>query len=117
MARISKATDYTVDVDGVGTFTFGRRTMRDEVDVQREYAAILGGVVPTAWLEIVGNWIATLKVLTVRAPNGWDIDEMDPLDNETYEKMKRVYNALSEKELSFRRGNVPPSEGNGTTAA
>lgn len=117
MARISKTTDYTVSVEGVGTFTFGRRAMRDEVDVQREYAAILGGVQPTAWLEVVGNWISTLKVLTVRAPDGWDIEEMDPLDNATYAKMKRVYDALSEKELSFRRGNVSPSEGNGEASA
>lgn len=116
MARISKPTDYVVNVEGVGTFTFARRTMRDELDIQREYADILRGVVPTAWLEIVGNWISVFKVLTVTAPSDWDLDGMDPLDNATYAKMKRVYDAMSEKESSFRSGNVPQSEGNGASS-
>ncbi len=116
MSRISKANDFTVTVDGIGTFTFGRRNMQAEIDIQREYARILGGVPPTAWLDIVGNWTSTFKVLTVSAPEGWDIDEMDPLDNGTYEKMKRVYDALSVKELSFRSGDGAQREGSGAPA-
>lgn len=117
MARISKPTDYSVTVEGVGTFTFARRNnMRDELEIQREYADILRGVAPTAWLEIVGNWISVFKVLTVTAPSDWDLDEMDPLDKTTYAKMKRVYDALSEKENSFRSGNVPQREGNGASS-
>lgn len=102
--------DFVVDVEGVGRFTFARRMMRDEIDIQREYADILGGVQPTAWLEVVGNWIAVFRVLTVYAPSDWDIDKMDPLDDDTYKKMNRVYESLREKELSFRRGNVQNSE-------
>lgn len=102
--------DFVVDVEGVGRFTFARRGMREEIEIQREYADILGGVIPTAWLEVVGNWIAVFKVLTVYAPSDWDIDKMDPLDEETYQKMNRVYEKLRDKELSFRRGNVPNSE-------
>jgi hypothetical protein len=105
MTRIPNDTDFTVVVDGIGKFTVGRRKMADEVAIQREYALILGGAEPTSWLHIVGNWIATFKVLIVFAPPGWDIDEMDPLENATYEKMKRVYDAISEKELSFRGRN------------
>lgn len=103
MARKSQPTDYTVDVAGVGTFTFARRTMRDELAIQREYAAILDGVEPTAWLAAVGGWMSTLRVLTVRAPADWDIDGLDPTDNETYAKLGRVHEALLEKERSFRR--------------
>ena len=117
MARISKATDFTVKVDGVGTFTFGRRGMREEIDIQREYAAILDGVQPTGWLEVVGGWMSAFKVLTVRAPEGWDIEAMDPLDNDTYARMKRVYDALSDKELSFRRKPGADGEGSGAPAA
>ena len=110
MARIPNKSDFTVNVDGVGSFTFGRRKLSDEVAIQREYAAILDGVKPTDWLEIVGNWIAVFKVMMVSAPSGWDLEEMDPLDNGTYQKMKRVYDAFIEKERSFRLGNVSPSE-------
>ncbi len=117
MARVSKATDFTVAVDGVGTFTFGRRTMRDEIDIQREYAAILDGVKPTVWLEVVGSWFSAFKVLTVKAPEGWSVDELDPLDNETYSKMNLVYDALCEKELSFRRVHAPDGQGSGTAPA
>lgn len=111
MPRTSNpTTDYTVPVEGIGTFTFARRTMQDEIAIQRAYADILGGVKPTEWLEIVGNWIAVFKVLTVYAPSDWDIEKMDPLDTETYAKMNRVYNELRDKELSFRRGNVQNRE-------
>lgn len=112
--RTPSATDFPVDVPGVGRFIFARRKMSDEVDVQREFARILGGVEPTAWLEIVGTWIAVFKVLTVVAPSDWNVDEMDPLDNDVYEKMKRVYDAFRDKELSFRGKSIPSGEGTGT---
>jgi hypothetical protein len=98
-------TDFTVDVEGIGRFTFGRRRMRDELDIQREFADIIGGVQPTPWLEAVGGWISALKVLTVRAPDGWDLEDMDPLESQTYTRLNRVYQALREKEGSFRGGS------------
>lgn len=111
MARVSKATDYPVVVDGIGKFTVGRRAMIDEIAIQREYAMILGGVEPTAWLEVVGKWIATFKVLIVHSPASWNIDEMDPLEPDTYANLKRVFDAISDKELSFRGKLAVPGEG------
>lgn len=102
MAREARETDFPVTVDGVGTFTFGRRTMKDEIAIQVEYARIIDGVEPTNWLALVGGWISTLKTMTVRAPDGWDIDALDPLDPETYAKLSKVHAALAEKERSFR---------------
>lgn len=113
MARQAKETDYTVSVEGVGTFAFGRRAMRDEIAIQVEFARIIDGVEPTAWLAAVGGWLSTLRVLTVRAPEGWDIDAMDPTDPETYAKLSRVYDALTEKERSFRQRPQPASESAG----
>lgn len=103
MARRPQETDYIVQVESVGSFTFGRRTMRDEIAVQVEFARIIDGVEPTAWLQAVGGWISTLRVLTVRAPEGWDVESMDPTDPATYAKLQLVYEALSDKETSFRR--------------
>lgn len=108
--RLGSKTDFTVEVQGIGNFTFGRRTMKDEIKIQVEYARIIEGVEPTEWLQSVGGWLAAFKVLTVRAPEGWDIDEMDPLDQETYTRMALVYAALREKERSFRSGSQQTGE-------
>lgn len=96
------ATDFNVTVEGVGHFTFGRRTMADEFAIQRKFADLAGGADHTEWLSIVGGWVSALTVLTVRAPEGWDIDEMDPLDQDVYANLKKVYDALRDKEDSFR---------------
>jgi hypothetical protein len=109
--RARKATDFTVDVDNVGQFVFGKRTMGDELAIHREYSDILQGVEnPTNMLDILGNWLSTLRVLTVSAPAVWDLDELDPLAEDTFVKLKAVFDALSAKELSFRGGQKPPGE-------
>lgn len=111
MARIpNPKTDFEVTVDGIGTFTVGRRKMADELKIQVEYARIVDGVKPTEWLDIVANWISVFKVLIVFAPPSWDLDEMDPLDEPSYEKMGRVFKAIRDKELSFRKGTVQSSQ-------
>ncbi len=86
--------------------------MRDEIAIQVEYARMIDGVEPTAWLQAVCGWLSTLRVLIVRAPQDWNIDELDPLDDETYRMLVRVFDALSEKERSFRRKQKQAGEGN-----
>jgi len=113
MSRLPRETDFSVKVDDVGTFTFARRSMRDEIAIQVEYAKMIDGAPATAWLEAVCGWMSCLRVLTVRAPSGWDLDDMDPLDNSTYAKLSRVYEALTEKERSFRRGPGEVGQGAG----
>lgn len=103
MARSAKENDFIVSVPDVGSFTFGRRTMADEIKIQVEYARLIEGVEPTEWLNLVGGWMAALRVMTVRAPEGWDLDELDPLDDATYAKLAAVHSALTEKERSFRQ--------------
>ena len=113
MARKGHQTDFDVTVEGIGTFTFGRRKMADEIAIQVEYARIIDGVQPTEWLALVAGWVSSLKVMTVRAPAGWDINELDPLDDESYAKLAKVHAALAEKERSFRKGDAPNGEGAG----
>lgn len=117
MARSSKESDLVVDVEGIGQFTFGYRTFGDEMAIQREYARLCGGVEPTDWMKAVMGWVATFTVLTVFSPPGWDIDSMDPGDDETYANLAKVHAALLEKERSFRRQSKSPSEGSGARAA
>jgi len=111
--RLPKETDFTVEVEGIGRFTFGRRTMADELAIQREFADILQGVEPTNWLSLVGEWLSVLRVLTVSVPAGWDTDEMDPLDDDTYARLNKVYKALRDQERSFRPGKAPAGETGG----
>lgn len=94
--------DFEVTVEGVGRFVFGYRVMADEFKIQAEYARVLDGAPATDWLHVLAGWVSTLKVLTVEAPEGWDIDEMDPLVDDEYAKLNTVFDALRAKEASFR---------------
>ena len=113
MARRGSDTDFDVNVEGIGTFRFGKRKMADEIKIQVEYARMIEGVEPTEWLASVCGWISTLRTLTVLAPDGWDIDEMDPLDDDSYGKLLRVHAALTEKERSFRSSKGEVGEAGG----
>ncbi len=98
-----------IDVTDIGAFTFKRRTMRDELRIGVEYSVLTGGVHnPTPWLDFISNVFATLTVLTESAPDGWDIEAMDPLDAETYLKITAVYSALiaAEKQQASARKNT-----------
>ena len=111
--RQPKNTDFELHVEGLGRFVFGRRTMGDELAIQREYSNIIQGVTPSDWLTTMAGWLSVLRVLTVRAPEGWNPDEMDPLDEATYANLFKVYTALRDKEGSFRPGQKVAPEGNG----
>lgn len=102
MSREPSVSDFETSVEGVGTFRFAKRTMRDHMKIEVEYARLIDGVQPTTWLSIVAQWLSTLRVLTVTAPDGWDLDNMDPLSQDTYAKLLKVHTALTDKEADFR---------------
>lgn len=114
MSRSSKPTDFRVSVDGVGDFVFAKRTMRDEIATQVGYARLIDGVTPTPWLETVCGAIADLKTLTVKGPDGWDIDALEPHDPETYKNLLAVHRELINKERSFRPGAASTDKAAGT---
>lgn len=94
--------DFFEDVEGVGRFRFRQRTMADEMNIQRLYADYIGGVIPTNWLAMLAEYQSALRVLTVAGPDDWDMDKLDPLQTETYDKLRRVFIALRESEERFR---------------
>lgn len=112
-SRTAAATDFHVDVEGIGTFVFGKRTLRDEVNIQASYSRLIQGTVPSQWLALVSGWISVLETLTVEGPAGWDLWSLDPLDDDSYEKLGKVHAALTEKERSFRRQRSGANAGNG----
>lgn len=117
MSRLPAATDFHVSVEGIGTFSFGKRTMRDELRIAAEFSRLTEGVdSPTPFLATVAGWISQLRVLTVSAPDGWDLDALDPLDSDSYAKLLKVHGALREKEGSFRRGKNAAGESDSASA-
>ncbi len=115
MTRQAKDTDFIVPVPDVGSFTFGKRTMGDEIAIQVQFAKMIDGVEqPTMWLQTVCGWLAVLRVLMVRHPDSFDMDDLDPQDDATYAKLAKVHDALITKERSFRRPKNSAGEGDGT---
>lgn len=104
MARAEAATDFEVTVDGVGTFRFGKRTMRDQLAIEVEFSRIIDGTQPTEWLQVLAGWLSVLRVMTVLAPSNWDLDNLDPLDPQAYNNLREVHTALAKKEADFRGG-------------
>ena len=106
MPRVAHSGDFTLDVDGIGRFIFGRRTQRDQYRIRGLYAQMTG----SHWREdgTVGDyeaWMhANIEVMTVEFPATFSLDKLDPLvdDTEKDDRLMRIYNALREKELSFR---------------
>lgn len=100
---------FPVPVDGVGTFTFRRRTMRDQLKIEAEATSILGAPLDgtDGRLSMSAVALATLGVLTVAAPDGWDLDAVDPLDEEAVARVFAVYEAFRNEEARFRGGAKP----------
>src|SRR5690349_9577176 len=107
--RIPSPTDFHVTIEGIGNFSFALRMMRDELKIAAEFSRLTEGVeTPTPYLSTIAGWIASLKVLIVSCPDGWlktldgrptsNLDEIDPLDEDTYAKLMKVHSALREKE-------------------
>jgi hypothetical protein len=117
MARAANASDFTVDVDGIGRFKFARRMQKDKYLIRSQYSQLTSD----HWREdgSVGDmeaWMhATIVVLLVEEPDKF-LENLDPLmDDDTGAPIQKVFLALREKELSFRPKTEKgkPTEGAG----
>lgn len=110
--RAASDSDFVVSVEGVGDFSFARRTVGDAIKIRREYLRLCGDTGDADLeLSLYSNVVAAIKVLCVSAPDGWgDVEKLDltasanPLDD-----LLRVFDALKEKEDSFRRQSTSGS--------
>ena len=107
---------FTVSVDGVGDFTFLRRTIRLNIAISVEQSRLGEGVDLDADLTIFIAAVAALKVLTVEAPKGWDLDKLDTFDEESYDKIISVWGVLRDKENTFRKGPAVVVQADGAPA-
>ncbi|WP_429565670.1 hypothetical protein [Paraburkholderia sp. MM6662-R1] len=92
-------------MDGLGRFCFARRSIGDVYKIRGRYNQVTGGFYDEegrmADLSALGY--VTIQTLLVEAPDGFDLDSLDPLVDDDYDqKIVSVFAALREKELSFR---------------
>lgn len=95
---------FDLEVEGIGAFTFRHRTMRDQFRIEGEAARFLGGPCDDQALHSGAVSFATLLILTVESPPGWDIEQVDPLDKDALEQVFEVARRLREVEATFRPG-------------
>ncbi|HWY24442.1 MAG TPA: hypothetical protein VNX47_05950 [Nevskia sp.] len=102
---------FPATVPGVGEFIFRRRTMGAYIQIKAEVSRYLDGVaVPTADLNKMAFAFATLKVLTIKAPEGWNLDALDSDDEEAWVKVGAVQGVLEERLKFFRDGSPDGSK-------
>jgi hypothetical protein len=97
------AAPLEVTVDGIGVFTFRHRALRDQFRIEGEASRLLGGPVDDPLLRAGAVAFATLAVLTITAPDGWNLDTLDPFDpSGSAGRLFQVHGALREAEDRFR---------------
>jgi hypothetical protein len=111
-----KEKPYSLNVDGIGTFQFLPRTLRAEIKIGVEFSRLTEGEDVPGWLSDLCEVVATLKTLTSAAPEGWDVEGMDPKDPTAFERLHRVYRALTDAEARFRGGPESEPQAPGTGA-
>jgi hypothetical protein len=111
---------FPLEVPGVGSFTFRRRTLADDLAIQAHYDRLCGGVTsPSSYLDTMATALATYRVLaaswpgqTKAAGDPWApamVEQMDLLDDDRTGQLLKVYGALSAREDEFR----PPAKRRG----
>ena len=116
MSKDTGPAEFVVNVPGEGVFKFRKRTMRTQISIECEYTRLTEGVpAVTDFLARLAGAFADLTVLTVEAPKGWDLDELDGFDDDDYARLTKVWEALRGQEATFRQagGAQAPREGEG----
>ena len=96
---------YPVEVPNVGTFTFRKRLIRDQIKIEAEALRITGGPTDDKNLRDIALAMATLLTLTVEGPEKWDVEQLDPLDKDAAAQLWKVFGGLRIAEDKFR--NAP----------
>ncbi len=111
-----KEKNFEIKVAGVGKFGIRTRTMSDELEIAAGYSEITRGQdKPSLFLVNLATMVATLRVVIQTAPESWDVDTLDPMDEASYAQMRSVYDAIVGAEYSFRKGPGTQGEAQGAS--
>ena len=104
---------FVVNVPSQGDFTFRVRTLFDEVKIEAEALRITGGPTGDVGLRTLAHMLAGLSVLTVSAPEDWDIEAIDPLAPDAAAPVRAVWKELraAEEKVRGRRQPERPAAG------
>lgn len=107
MSRAPQDSDFFVEVAGIGSFRFGRRTYGDRMRIRAEFVRLtreLGDVDES--LASMASVVAAHKVLCVEAPDGWfDLEAIDMISApDAEDKVFAIYEGLRQQEETFRQG-------------
>lgn len=97
---------FEVAVEDIGVFTFRRRNMRDQLKIEAAARHDTNSMSSSGDLFLAALQIETLSLLTVTAPDGWNLLDLDPLNESDWAKLDRVFRELRSAEERFR-GRVP----------
>ncbi|MFM0165768.1 hypothetical protein PQR39_35730 [Paraburkholderia sediminicola] len=115
--RTEKDSDFNVEVEGFGTFIFGRRTKEDVYKIRSRYNVLTEGNYEDdgSVADFGALGLVTLQTLMVSAPETFNLDAMDPLMDDDFEnKIMKVFGALRAKEQSFRQKPAKGSKEQGS---
>ena len=122
--RAPRNNDFSLELDGVGTFVFGRRTYGDRIKIRADYLRRLrelGEAEETADQELAmfAATLSTFSVMCVSAPPGWEsLEDIDLISNpDAEDQIIGLYLALKNKEDSFRQGAGEAVQGAGEAAS
>lgn len=97
---------FVVKVEGLGTWTFRHRNLRDEISIQAKFDALVEGIAaPSNYLDVLATALSTYQVLAVTWPEGWspqEVAEMDAVMDDRIADLRRVHGAFCLREDEFR---------------
>ena len=114
--RSAKESDFFIELTGVGSFRFGRRTYGDRLKIRSEYLRLVrefGDEDPD--LSMYAAMIASHSVLCAEAPEGWEsLADIDLTTNENVEDhIYELYQLVKDQEEFFRKGHAQAGQAKG----
>lgn len=103
MRKANPESDFSFAVDGIGSFTYGRRTIGDSLKIRARFLELVGEHADDVEIAANSSVIATHEVLCVSAPDGWEnMLALDALGDDTFSKIFDLYKEVEKQEDSFR---------------
>lgn len=107
--RKASASDFLIQLPGVGNFIFGRRTFKDHAAIRADFVRLTQGQEDDE-LASYAFLIAAMNHLCVAAPKGWEDLENAAMDDAMIDKAFELLGLLNAAEKSFRQGAIQGSE-------